>query len=522
MRDGRTDILGGKATISASQFGLNLEGPAGQSGNFVFSARRSYLDFIFKAAGFGFVPEYWDLLTKANYHLGKSDRLEILGIAALDDVRFFNDTREQRLDNARILGSNQNEVVTGASWQHLFASGLMTVTLSETYSDFRYGQSDSLLVPIFSNFSVERESSLRSEVLFHAASTTEITLGALGKVPRFSSAVVLRPTTTAFGDSLGVDATYGTSALKAALYGQASQDFGIGRVTVGGRLDYFDLIEHRYAFSPRVSFTIPATATTNVNASVGKYVQSPSYIWMAGNPSNRRLDFIEAVQFVLGVDHMLQSDTRFSVEGYVKQYSSYPTSILRPYLILANTGAGFGGSDEGFASFGLDPLASKGTGRASGLELLTQKRLSEIPCYGTISVSYNVSSFSALDNVERASSWDQRWIVNVGGGYILDESWEFGAKFRFVTGRPYTPFNPDGTQDIARYNTVRVAPNHSLDLRIDRRWSFPSWTLITYIDIQNIYNRIPRDVPRYDMATKTVDAQSSIGILPSLGVSAEF
>ncbi len=522
LRDGRADRLGGKATISASQFGLNLEGPAGHSGDFVFSARRSYLDFIFKAAGFGFVPEYWDFLARTHYHLGKSDRLEILGIAAIDDVKFFNDTREQRLDNARILGSSQNEIVTGASWQHLFVNGFTTVTLSNTYSDFRYGQSDSLLVPIFSNFSIERESSLRGEILFHAASATEVTVGILGKVPRFTSDVTLRPIVTSFGDSIGVNAGYAANAVKGALYCQVSQDFGVGRVTVGGRVDYFSLIERNSAFSPRLSFTIPVTVETNVNASLGKYVQSPSSIWLVSNPVNRQLDFIDATQFILGVDHMLQADTKFSAEAFVKQYSHYPTSMLRPYLVLANTGAGFGGSDEGFASFGPDPLVSRGTGRASGVELLAQKRLSEIPCYGTVSVSYTVSEFKALDGVERASSWDQRWILNVGGGYILDENWELAAKFRFATGRPYTPFNPDGTQNIALYNTARVVPNHSLDLRIDRRWSFEAWTLVTYVDIQNVYNRIPRDVPRYDVASGTIDTQSSIGILPSLGISAEF
>ncbi|HLP15351.1 MAG TPA: TonB-dependent receptor, partial [Bacteroidota bacterium] len=52
LKDGRTDRIGGKATIAATQFGLNLEGPGSDAGSFIFSARRSYLDFIFKAAGF--------------------------------------------------------------------------------------------------------------------------------------------------------------------------------------------------------------------------------------------------------------------------------------------------------------------------------------------------------------------------------------------------------------------------------------------------------------------------------------
>jgi hypothetical protein len=293
-------------------------------------------------------------------------------------------------------------------------------------------------------------------------------------------------------------------------------------MTFGGRVDYFNLIKDKYVFSPRVSLTVPLSAAMNVNASVGKYYQSPSYIWLIGNPSNRGLKFVGATQYIIGVDHLLGTDTRISLEGYLKQYTDYPASQLRTYLVLANTGAGYGGSDEGFASFGLDPLTSKGSGRARGIELLAQKKLSEIPCYGTLSISYNVSEFKALDGVERPSSWDQRWILNLGGGYVFSENWEFSTKFRYATGRPYTPFSPNGTQNPGVYNSVRVVPNHSLDVRVDRRWSFRNWTLVTYADIQNIYNRKPVDIPRYNGETGLLEQEGSIGILPSIGISAEF
>ena len=68
LREGRTDRLGGKATISATQFGLNLEGPIGENGTFLVSARRSYLDLIFRASGFSFVPEYWDFFARGDVH----------------------------------------------------------------------------------------------------------------------------------------------------------------------------------------------------------------------------------------------------------------------------------------------------------------------------------------------------------------------------------------------------------------------------------------------------------------------
>ena len=158
LRDGRKDQLGGKATISSSQFGLNLEGPASESGNFILSARRSYLDFIFKAAGFGFVPEYWDFLGKVHYDLSLKDRLDVLAIGALDNVKLFNDTPDKRFSNSRVLGSNQNQFVGGVTWRHLMNQSFMTVALSQTYVDYDYMQNDSLLNSLFRNSSFEHES----------------------------------------------------------------------------------------------------------------------------------------------------------------------------------------------------------------------------------------------------------------------------------------------------------------------------------------------------------------------------
>jgi len=522
LLDGRNDRLGGKATVSASQFGLNLEGPAGGSGDFILSARRSYLDLIFKAAGFGFVPEYWDFLARTHYALSSADQLTMVGIAALDDVRYFNDTQQKRIDNSQILGSSQTEVVAGITWRHLFRNGYTTLTLGESYMDYRYAQYDQNLAPEFLDNSIERELSVRADVLFRAGSSTELSAGIGAKLPRFTSDINVRGFRTTFGDSISVNAAYGASAFKGYAYVQLSQNLGFGSLTLGLRADHFDMLDAPTVVSPRGSFTVPLSPLTNLSASIGRYRQSPSYVWLVADPVNRGLRFLGATHYILGVDHLITHDTRLSLEGYVKKYSDYPASTLRPYLVLANTGAGYGGTDDGYAAFGLDPLVSAGTGIARGVELLVQKKLSEIPCYGTLSVTYDRSDFTALDGVSRPSSWDQRWILNIGGGYLFDTRWEVAAKFRFVSGRPFTPFNPDGSQSPALYNTVRVRPNHSLDVRVDRRWQFESWTLTTYVDIQNIYNRKPVDVPRYNTATHQVETYDSIGLLPSIGVSAAF
>ncbi len=522
MRDGRDDRIGGKGTISATQFGLNLEGPIDENGSFVFSARRSYLDFIFKAAGFGFVPEYWDFFGKASYRLGTKDRLSVLAVAALDNVKLFNDTPEQRFDNSRILYSTQNQAAGGITWRHLIDHGFTTVTLSQNYVDYNYQQKDTLQQSIFKNISSEYETVLSGDIVYQLSPSTEISAGLQGKLIQFKADMFLPPFRTSFGEIVSADAVYDTVGAKAAAYAQVTQKLGRLKATLGGRVDYFNLISNDLAFSPRFSLTYALTAVTNVNASVGRYRQAPSYIWLVSFPSNRNLDFIGTDQIVLGFDHLLREDVKFSIEGFYKRYFDYPASELRRYLVLANTGAGFGGSDEGFASFGIDPLVSKGKGIARGVEVFLQKKSSEIPLYGLLSISYSKTEFTPLDGVAKAGTFDQRWIVNVGGGYRFSDQWEASAKFRLATGRPYTPYNADGSQDAARYNTERVVANHSLDLRVDRRWMFRNWNLIVYLDIQNVYNRKPVDAPRYNPQTGELETTGAIGILPSLGVSAEF
>lgn len=522
LADGRKDRVGGKATISASQFGLNLEGPVKEKGTFLFSARRSYLDFIFKAAGFGFVPEYWDFLGKVQYNPSQKDRIIILGIGALDNVKFFNETLDQRFDNSRILGSNQNQFVGGISWRHLMNKGFYTITLGQSYVDYNYLQNDSLLKPLFRTNSFEHESSIRTEILTLLSKGTEITVGIQIKNISFSNDIFLAQQVTNFGDSIGINALYNSNATKTSSYIQLFKEAHRLRFSLGFRFDYFDLIKDKYVFAPRASASYSLTSKINLNTSVGRYYQAPSYIWLVANPNNTKLKFVGADHYIIGIDYLLLVDTKITIEAYFKNYFNYPASLSRTYLVLANTGAGFGGSEEGYATFGLDPLISAGKGKARGIELLAQKKLSEVPCYGTISLSYGKSAFTALDGITRPSSFDQRWIINIGGGYIFNEKWEFSTKFRYVTGRPYTPFDAFGNQSVNLYNSYRVPANHSLDIRVDRRWSLGKWSLDTYIDIQNIYNRKPIDIPRFNRRTGGIEQTGSIGILPSIGISAIF
>ncbi|MGE3800929.1 MAG: TonB-dependent receptor [Candidatus Kapaibacterium sp.] len=525
LRDGRTDRTGGKATISATQFGLNLEGPVTENGSYLFSARRSYLDLIFRAAGFSFVPEYWDFFGKFDYKLGQNDRLSGLAITAIDQVKFFNEDQEDAFDNSRILDNTQNQLIAGLTWKHLFSNGYVNTTLGRTLIAYEFSQADTLLNPIFQNNSTEDEFNLRVDALLQLGQTfkgSDLSFGGNVKTVGFTTDILLQQVEPKL--EVNLDERF----YKGAFYAQfSSLLFEKLLLTVGGRFDWFSGIEEELYPSSRLSLSYPFTDRLRLSVSGGRYFQSPSYIWLAANQENRKLKSIKTDVAVLGLEQLLSDDFKVSVEAYRKIYNDYPASTTRPYLVLANTGAGFGGADEGFASFGLEPLASVGTGEAYGVEFFAQKKLSESPWYGIASLSINKGTFTAIDSVERPSNFDQRVIFNVSGGWKISDTWEVGTKFRFATGRPYTPVDSTGDptfgyQVVDQYNTLRLDATHQLDLRVDKHWPFSGWNLITYIDIQNIYNSKSPTPPRWNSRTRVGEVSDPIGLLPSIGVSAEW
>jgi hypothetical protein len=525
LRNARRDRLGGKATVSATMFGLNVEGPVQENGSFILSARRSYLDFIFKASGFSFVPEYWDFLGRLDLDLDENNRLTVLAITALNDVIFSYDSAEDRIDNARIYGTKQSQYSAGLSWRHLFKNGFTTITLGRWYVEYEGKQQDIFLNPIFLNFSEESETDLRADVVLKAfRGNTEITFGSQVKRVRGDYTIKLPTFVTSFGDTLLTDLDdEGGAGYKASVYAQVVQQLPLRLlVTLGGRIDYFGVIDRKLYFSPRGSLGYNLSPQTSLTLSVGLYHQFPSYVWLVGTPVNTSLDAIRVEQYILGVEHLPLADVKLRVEAFAKRYRDYPASVDRTYLVMANTGGGYAGAEDNFASFGLDHLVSAGLGRSYGVEFLAQKKLSEIPLYGLVSITLSDARFTPLDGKERPGAYDQRAIANVSGGYRFDERWEASLRFRFATGRPYTPYNPDGTQDPSRYNSGRLENTHSLDVRVDRRWNFAGWALIAYVDIQNVYNNTIVTGVRWNEREQKVEFNESIGILPSIGISGEF
>jgi hypothetical protein len=70
--------------------------------------------------------------------------------------------------------------------------------------------------------------------------------------------------------------------------------------------------------------------------------------------------------------------------------------------------------------------------------------------------------------------------------------------------------------------SVRRQMFHQLDLRAEHTWTFQSWRLSAYLDLQNAYNAENPEATVYDYRYRDRGPVRGLPILPVLGVRGRF
>ena len=100
--------------------------------------------------------------------------------------------------------------------------------------------------------------------------------------------------------------------------------------------------------------------------------------------------------------------------------------------------------------------------------------------------------------------------MNLISSYKLPNNWNIAGRWRFSGGAPYSPIDKNTSSliaawdvqnlpylDFANFNSLRLKPNHQLDLRVDKEFYFRRWVLNLYADVQNVYAFQSESVPIY-------------------------
>jgi len=517
LKEGRRDKMATQLTVGASELTLSNEGPIGEKTTYLLSARRSYLQGLFKLLGLPFLPTFNDFQLKTTTKLNEKTELTFIGVGAVDKFALNEDIpddetaedRENRLYLLDVLPvQNQWNYATGLKLKRYRKNGFWTFILSRNMLNNRsikYAANDERSSEnlLFDYSSQESENKFRAENSIFGNGYT-LKYGVNYEYARYFIKNFDRSTLAEEGETIIEKSTSFFNSYGLFLSG-TKYYFGERLLfSAGVRMDGSDFGQTAKnplnQLSPRFSASYQLKPNLYVTANAGIYYQKPAYTVLGyrekGELINQENDvkFIRNSQLIAGLEWLSPSkNRRFTAEAFYKQYSNYPSST-RNGISLANLGADFG-------VIGNEAVTSNSKGKAYGLEFLAQQRLYN-DFYGIASLTLVRSEFTNPNtDGYTPSSWDNRIIISLTAGKRFGKNWELGARWRYVGGTPYTPYDYEESSLISNWdlrnqaildynqiNAIRLTGFHQLDLRLDKKSYFKKWTLNWYVDIQNAYN----------------------------------
>lgn len=524
QRYGNPERFSGNVRLSGSEFATTLEGPLSSKTTYLVSARRSYLQFLFKLLDLPIRPNYWDFQYKVDHKIDSKTSLSFIGVGAIDEFAFGvprNSTPESEYILRSIPSNNQWNYTTGVAMKRLVRDGYVNLALSRNAFNIDLEKTEAAQEGGASQLTLkstsrETENKLRLDVNKYQ-NGFKYAYGVSGQYVQFTNDIfslirneVRDESGNLVQPAVTVDYDTNLDFFRYGAFGQVSRSVLNNRLglSFGLRTDMNTFTDEGRnplkTLSPRLSASYLLTDKWTINGSWGTYYKLPTYTVLGYQENNRFLnrsaDYIRSIHYVLGTEFLPREDLRFTVEGFYKDYDNYPVS-LRDGISLANQGGDFG-------SIGNEAVSTTGKGRAYGAEFYVQKKLTGT-VFGVLSYTYVISEFAGTDGRYVSSAWDYRHLASGLLGKKLPRNWEFGAKYRFAGGAPATPFDLEASQrnyaslgvgilDYTRLNSERLRPFSQLDVRIDKKWNFSRITLDLFLDIANV---LASNTPGFDRYT---------------------
>ncbi|MEM6767219.1 MAG: TonB-dependent receptor [Bacteroidota bacterium] len=552
QRKGNEREFVGNVRVGSSETALTLEGPLFKGNDekakasYLVSVRRSYLQLLFELIGLPFLPDYWDFQYKVNFSPDAFNDIYITGVGSIDDFAVneldeFDATQQASQDQVPVIRQRTNTV--GIGWKKRFTdySGFLQVALSTN---------------LLNNELLRFEDNVREEGKFFENDSREFETRLRVSMTKF-----LGDWTTTFGGQL-VNGDYTNTTLdlvedrefnseltlyRYGAFVQTSTSFLQDRLSfsAGLRLDGNSFTESGNdiwrTLSPRVSasYQLDETGIFSLNASLGRYFKILPYTTLGfqdsrGEFSNKDSEYIRTDHVVLGLEYLVSSTSRITIEGFYKQYGDYPVSVSDD-VSLANKGGGF-------EVFGSEPVNSIGKGRTYGVELLYQQKFTG-RYYAIAAFTFYKSEFTGSEtDTFLPAVWDNGILISLLGGYKFGNNWEVSSRYRLLGKAPFVPVNQDATLenypaiilDYNRFGEERLDVFSQLDLRIDKKWSFKKFSLDLFLDVQNILGQEIPEEPQFGLVRDDegailtprrltqVNTEGDGSVLPSIGIVINF
>lgn len=556
LKDGNPLKNNYKFTVGAAEAGVSSNGHLSKKTNYLVSARTSYLQLLFKAIGLPFLPSFSDAQFKIETRFNSKHELTFIGIGGLDNMTLNDDTggKESNEYILSYLPVIEQEVFTlGAAYRFFYGKNRLNLYLSHSYlnnrnTKYRDNDESSPDNLTLRYKSVEQETKFRLENLIRM-SNVRLTAGFGADLPQYTNNTFQK---IFYDQPVTVNYNTNLSFLKYSFFANLNYISPNGRFTsnVGIRADANSFSSYMSnplnQFSPRASISYEVAQDLYLNGSLGRYYQLPPMTALgfsnnSGDYVNKSMKYLGSDQVAVGFDYRNSKGLQFGMELFYKSNFNGMYSI--------NDSIPVEGKGTNYGAVGNELISSDLKGRSYGAEFSLRWFVSDkLNLISSITIFR--SQFKDLNGEYVGTSWDNKRLMTLSGGYKLPRNFVLGAKFRYSGGSPYTPLDIERSslvaawdasgrayRDNSKYNSIYLKQFNQLDLRVDKEFYFEKFALKLYIDIQNILNKQYRDADvlistgrvanpnapvgeqRYQM--KRIELESGT-VLPTIGLTIEF
>lgn len=521
LRDPAADMVRGDAGISFYDAGASIEGPLGGGWSGGAAFHRSWIDtllplFIPSDADLSFdtAPRYYDYQVMAARALG-DQRLRLLWYGSLDRiVAVLKRPNEDPKLSGRLAARTMFHAVQARLEGEVRPGLRQETSLQVTYQQFRtqfgpefYFDLGGVTAALRSAWTLDVAPGLQARAGVDSDVTgVRIDLN-VPQPPKEGD--VQTPVSTTPTVALGKSTTQRQPGAFAELRWEPLRGLAI---LPGARLDGYSQLG-RLTLDPRLAVRWEVAPDTTLKGGVGLYQQPPAPDESDEAIGNPHLRAPRALHASVGLERRLMQGLDADVTGFHKSLSR---------LVVRNPANAFDPSAPRYVN--------EGTGRVYGLEATVKARFGE-RFFGWVAYTFQRAfRKDGFGRPERRFDFDQPHILTVLGTWRLSPAWSAGARFRLVSGNPDTPVERsvlDSTSGTfvpvyGAVNSSRLPAFAQLDLRVDRTWTYRTWKLALYLDVQNATNRgnVEGYAYSYDYARRT--PSTGLPILPILGLDAEW
>ena len=486
MNDGNQQNFGMSGGIGLIASRLNIEGPIqkGKS-SFLLSGRRTYADVFLKLFGDSSIKQtklyFYDLNAKANFILGKKDRIFLSGYFGRDMLR-----------NEDVAGLDWGNATATIRWNHIFNTRLFSNT-SFIFSNYDYNIDIGNESTDYRIRSRIKDWNLKQEFQWYANATNTITMGVNAIYHTIKPGEISVTGNTGSVDQ-GLPDRY---SLDNAIY--ASNTWKINErwnLAYGLRVSIFSILGEGDYYTLNAEGKVVDTTHYEQGEVVKTYANAEpraAVSFILNNTSSLKLSYTRNTQNL----HLISNSTSSSPTdkwaastniikpeiadqvaiGYYRNLgnSVYELNVEAYYKAMQNQ-IDYRDGAQIFTNQAIETQLLYGKGRAYGLEWQLKKKEGRFNGWISYTLSKTERKIDGINNnLWYNARQDRTHDIAIVGIYQLNQKWTLSANWLFYTGDAVTypagKYTLDGEVyfQYSERNGYRMPAYHRLDLGATRQ-----------------------------------------------------